>query len=70
MSPYSMLYFILFIVYSLLARKCGYKMISFSELFRIALPAVIAAIPVIIINQFFSGIISVVLGPIVFALLY
>jgi O-antigen/teichoic acid export membrane protein len=56
--------------YSLLAKGCGYKMISIGSLARIIFPASISVIPVIIINQFASGIFATIIGSITFAILY
>jgi len=67
---YGILVFILLGSYSLLAKGCGYKMISLGSLARIILPASISAVPIIILNQFVSGIAATIIGSIIFAILY
>lgn len=67
---YGVLVFILLISYSYLARSCNYKMIPAQDLLRIVIPALISSLPVLIINYFLSGVMSVVIGSIIFAMLY
>lgn len=67
---YGVLVIILLLSYSLLARSCNYKMISYKVLLRIILPAIISIIPALILNQYLSGVIAAIVGSTVFIGLY
>ncbi len=59
-----------FIGYQYLARQVGYKMLSIKVSSRIVLPAIIAAIPVLFINQYIHNISMTIIGSLLFAIIY
>jgi len=67
---YASLVAILLMSYSLLAKSCGYRMIGVGDLFKIILPAIIAALPALAVNYFLSGMLSLIIGSICFAFVY
>jgi O-antigen/teichoic acid export membrane protein len=67
---YGVLILILLLMYQYLAKKCGYKMTSFTHFFKILSAALLAASPLYVINQYLSGIPSVIVGTTTFFALY
>jgi O-antigen/teichoic acid export membrane protein len=67
---YGILSGILLLAYSRLARQCGYKMIKFTIILRIFLAAAAAVIPVLLVNLYLTGLLSAVIGSLVFCLVY
>jgi O-antigen/teichoic acid export membrane protein len=67
---YGVLVIVLLISYSLLAKNCGYKMISLSNISRIVIPALLSALPVLIVNQFTSGVLAAIIGSSIFTIIY
>ena len=67
---YGLMAFILLFLYGNLAKTCGYQMISISSIFRIIAASVLAAMPLFIINQFLTGIVSAIVGSLVFVVIY
>jgi O-antigen/teichoic acid export membrane protein len=67
---FGLLVVIMLFSYKSLAARVGYQMISFMIASRLVSAAAISAIPAIIINQYLDGILSAVIGSIVFALSY
>ncbi len=59
-----------FIGYQYLARQVGYKMLSVGISSRIVLSALIAALPVFLLNQYVDGVIGTLLGSLLFAVVY
>lgn len=67
---YGVLVFILLFSYSILAKRCDYKMISFIQLLRIFIPAIISSLPALVINHYITGLLSAFIGSVVFAICY
>jgi len=67
---YGILIIIQFVGYQYLAKKLGYRMLSMKIALRILASAIIALIPVLIVNYYLSGLVSVFLGSFVFIIFY
>jgi O-antigen/teichoic acid export membrane protein len=70
LTVYGALVFILLFSYSRLARQCNYKMIKMSVILRIFGAAVVAVIPVLLINLYLSGIVAAIIGSLLFVIVY
>ena len=67
---YGVLVFILLISYSYLAKSCNYKMLPTKDLLRIVIPALISSAAILLVNYFLSGIVAMMVGSLLFAIIY
>ncbi|MDT0603805.1 oligosaccharide flippase family protein [Thalassotalea castellviae] len=58
------------VLYSHLAKQCGYKMISIRIMYRISLAAVIASIPMLLLDQLLNGLLSAIIGTLIYVVVY
>jgi O-antigen/teichoic acid export membrane protein len=67
---YGVLSVILLFAYSRLARACGYRMIRLNLIMRILSAATFAVIPVLLLNLYLTGILSAIIGSLVYVVVY
>jgi O-antigen/teichoic acid export membrane protein len=70
LASYGTLIAILLFSYSYLARQCNYKRIKWGIILRILGAAFIAILPVLLLNLYLTGLLSAIIGSIVFCLMY
>ncbi len=69
-AVYAVIVCLMITIYSALAVKVGYNRLPLKEVFMLTLAAVLASIPTLLVNLVLTGVVSAIIGSLLFAITY